>query len=189
MPLNIPAQLVAGDTAAWRDTLADYPASAGWVLHYRLTGMDSAGGVIAIDCTASGAEHVAAVAAAGTATWVPGAYSWAAWVTKDAEVITVGTGSTRVLPDPRTAAAGNDTRSPARQALDEADAMLRTYGAKAYLQSITVGDRAKTFRSPAEFLAYRSHLQAEVAREQHAARLAAGLPSRNSIYVRFGARR
>lgn len=189
--MQIPATLIAGDTASWQDELTDYPAT-NWTLKYRLAAQDASGSAIDLTATGSGTTFTTSAAASVTAGWVPGRYGWVAWVQSiiaGTNVYTLGSGVLTISPNLRVAQAGQDNRSPARQALDEADAMLRAYGQKAYLQSITVGDRARSFRSPAEFLAYRSKLQAEVAREDDAARLAAGLPTRNRLLVRFGARR
>lgn len=189
--LNIPATLTAGDSLSWQDTLADYPASA-WDLKWRLAAQDGSGSTIDLAAVGSGSTFTTSAASGVSAGWVPGRYTWVAWVQGvlvGTTVHTLASGTVNITPALRLAVAGQDNRSPARQALDEADAMLRAYGQKAYLQAITVGDRARTFRSPGEFLAYRSKLQAEVNREDDAARLAAGLPTRNRLLVRFGARR
>ena len=83
------------------------------------------------------------------------------------------------------AASTSDTRSTARQALDAVNAALAAYGAKAYLADISIAGRRQTFRSPAEFLAFRSKLKAEVAAEDNAERIANGLAPRNKLLVRF----
>ena len=73
----------------------------------------------------------------------------------------------------------------ARKALDDADAALAAYGSKAYLAEIEVSGRRQKFQTPGEFMAWRSRLQAEVAREVNAERLANGLASKNKLLVRF----
>ena len=50
---------------------------------------------------------------------------------------------------------------------------------------ITIAGRRQIFRSPADFMAFRSKLQAEVAREDNAERIANGLAPRNKLLVRF----
>lgn len=181
-----PQSAVAGDTLTWTTSLSSYPANAGWVLTWRL--VPQTGTPRTITCTASGPDHVALASAATTGTWSPGRYAIVGTVAKGAERYTVEQGAIQIQLD-LAAASATDTRSSARKALEAADAALETYGAKAYLQTLAVGDRSKTFRSPAEFLAWRSRLQAEVAREDNATRQAAGGANRNRLYVRFGSNR
>ena len=181
-----PTRAIAGDTVSWRKTLADYPASAGWVLAYVLL---SATSRIAITSTADGADHVVAVAAATSAGYAAGAYTWVATVTKGAERYTIGQGSLQVAPN--LAASGTETfdaRTSARKALDAVNIALESYGNKAYLQAYEINGRKQQFHTPGEFLSFRSKLQAEVAREENAARLAAGLGSGNLVGVRFNTR-
>lgn len=177
-----PARVTAGDTITWLKSLTDYPASAGWALAYTLV---NAQGKYTVGTTASGDDHQASVSAAASALWVAGTYTWVAAVTRGAERYTVGQGSIVIAPD-LIAAASHDGRTSARKALDSVNAALETYGAKAYLQSYEISGRKQAFHSPGEFLAYRSQLVAEVARETRAQRLAAGLSPRNQIHVRFG---
>ena len=104
--MQIPSQLIAGDTATWTDSLADYPADDSWVLKYRLTAIDSTGGTISLTAAASGSDHVSTITAATSAVWVPGGYSWAAWVEgAGSTVFTVEAGIVTVLANPRTAVA------------------------------------------------------------------------------------
>lgn len=191
--MTIPANLIAGDTAEWSDTSADYPASDGWVMHHRFTPLAATGTAFELTATADGDDHLTAAATTTTALWVPGVYSWARWVAKTValtpERYTLGSGSVTILANPASASPGYDARTPAKAALDACDEALRNYGSKAYLQSITLGDRSKTFRSPAEFLSFRSKLQAEVTREANLDRLRQGLPSKSQLLVRFGPRR
>lgn len=179
-----PGRLTAGDTVTWLKTLSDYPASSGWVLTYTLI---NAAAKISITATASGADHLVNVAASTTAAWAAGTYTWIAVVTKAAERYSVGQGSIIVAPD-LTAASLYDGRSTAKKALEAVNTLLETYGAKAYLQGYEINGRKQTFQSPGEFLKFRSQLVAEVAREDNAARIAAGLAPRNTIAVRFNSR-
>lgn len=179
-----PSTATAGDTLTWLTSLSSYPATSSWVLTYTL--IPTSGAARTITCTAEGADHRATASATTTASWTAGTYTLVGAVAKGAERYTVEQGSLILLPNLAAATTGQDLRTPAKQALDDMDAALRTYGAKAYLQSMALGDRAKTFRSPAEFMAFRSQLQAEVAREQAAQRMASGLGNPNRLLVRFG---
>lgn len=181
-----PSTATCGDTLTWLTSLADYPATAGWVLTYTLVPVGTGGTVRSITCTAEGSDHRATAAAATTAGWTAGAYSLVGTVAKSGQRYTVEQGRIVLQSDLAAASSGVDNRSPARQALEAVDAALRAYGSKAYLQSVAYGERSQSFRSPGEFLAFRSRLQAEVAREDAAIRVAAGGANPNRLYVRFG---
>lgn len=177
-----PLTHTAGDTLAWRrDDLTDYPGSGGWTLAYRLIGATASYSLTAV---ADAAGHAISASAATTATWAPGAYTWVATVSNGAGGrYTIGQGSLTLRPNLAVVTGGMDLRGPARQALEAVDALLREYGAKAYLQEIEIGGRRQKFRSPDEFMAFRSRLQ----REANAEDVAAGLRPRtsNRLLVRF----
>lgn len=179
-----PTRITAGDTTTWLKTLTDYPASAGWVLAYTLINSASK---YTITATASGDDHLATSTAAATAAWLPGTYTWQAAVTRAAERYTVANGQLVVAPN-LAAATTYDTRSSARKALDAVNTAMETYGTKAYLQGYEIAGRKQQFQTPGDFLAFRSKLIAEVAREDNATRLAAGLAPKNQLQVRFTAR-
>ena len=184
IPTTEPSSVTAGDTVTWLKSLADYPASSGWSLAYRLI---NAAGKIDITASASGADHLVSVAAATTANWLAGDYDYIATVTKAAERYTVGTGAMVVSPN-LAAATTYDTRSSARKALDAVNLLLETYGAKAYQHSYEIAGRRQQFQTPGDFMAFRSRLMAEVATEENAARINAGLSPRNQVAVRFTTR-
>lgn len=178
-----PTSFTAGDTLAWTRSLADYPASAGWVLAYRFISPTSK---FDITGTASGDDHAIAVAAATSAAYVVGTYSWQGFVTKAAERHTVGTGVCEVLPNlAAIAAAGYDNRTPARKALDALNAGLETFGSNAHVQGYVVEGREMKYRTFADFMAARDRLVQEVAREDAAQRARAGLPGKNRLRVQF----
>lgn len=179
-----PSRITAGDTATWLKSLPDYAANDGWVLAYTLI---NATHKISLTATASGADHLVNAAAATTAVWAAGTYTWQATVTKAADRYTVATGQITIAAN-WAAATTLDTRSSAKKALEAVNDLLESYGSKAYLQSYEIAGRKQSFNSPGDFLAFRSKLMAEVAREDNAARLAAGLSSKNQLFVRFNSR-
>lgn len=182
--LTEPSRITAGDTVSWLKCLSDYPATSAWVLSYTLINSATK---ITFTASASGADHLVSIAAATTAGWAAGSYTWVAVATKAAERYTVGQGSITIAPN-LAAATTFDTRSTAKKALEAVNLALESYGAKAYLQSYEIAGRKQQFNSPGDFLAFRSKLIAEVAREDNAARIAAGLAPRNQIAVRFNLR-
>lgn len=84
----------------WTKALADYPASAGWVLTYHLRGVSS----LDVKATPAGDEYAIVIAASASAKLLPGAYEWKARVTKEELAHTVGAG--RLMVDPDLAIAG-----------------------------------------------------------------------------------
>ena len=179
-----PSRVTAGDTVTWLKSLSDYPATAGWVLTYTLINSATK---ITITATASGADHLVSVSAATSAAYTAATYTWHAAVALGSERYTVGTGSIVIAPN-LAAASTYDTRSTAKRALEAVNLALESYGAKAYLQSYEIAGRKQAFSSPGDFMAFRSRLMAEVAREDNAARLAAGLSAKNQLFVRFNSR-
>lgn len=178
-----PTSVTAGDSLSWTRSLADYPASSSWVLHYRLI---NATAKIDITGTASGSDHLISVAASTSAGWAAGTYTWQAYVSKATERYTIGTGTMVVKPDlAAVSAAGYDDRTPARKALDALNAGLETFGSNAHVQEYAIEGRTMRYRTFADFMAARDRLTQEVTREDAAQRAAAGLPGKNKLNVVF----
>ena len=175
-----PARIVAGDTAKWLKSLADYPATAGWVLTYTLVNSAQR---YTFSASASGPDFLVSVPATTTAAWVAGSYAWRAQVAYGGEVFTVGEGRVDVA-----AASGSvvDSRTQARRTLEAVEAMLEGRATSAVAEYTVAGRQLKYIAVP-DLLALRDRLRIDVAREDNAARAAAGLPSRGRVAVRFGA--
>lgn len=157
--------LVAGDSLNFATSTPDYPASAGWVLKYRLVPRGT-GSAIELTATAEGDDHRVQVAAATTAGWSAGAYGWAAWVEKTGEQYTVDSGQITVTPNPRTVAAGTDLRSEARKALEDLKTAHAAYVASnGTVASYQIADRQRTFRSVAEIVKLITYYEQQVAKE------------------------
>lgn len=181
IPSSEPAAVQAGDTVKWQRTLSDYPASAGWVLSYRLI---NAAGKIDIGTTAAGDDHLVSVTAVTSAAWTAGDYDWVAQVANSGERYTVGSGRITIRPDLAAQAAGYDTRSTAKKLLDAVEAVLANRATRADLEYEIAGRRMKSM-AHADLLAARDKLKREVAQEAAAARLAAGLSVGRRVLVRF----
>lgn len=182
IPTSVPAQVRAGDTVDWTISHPDYPASSGWVMSWRLI---NAAGKIDITSTASGNDHAVAVLASSSAGWAAGVYDWVQVATKGAERRTVAVGTVEILPDLAAQSAGFDTRTTAKKLLDAVEAALLSRASRTDLEYEIAGRRLKSM-SHGELLAARDKLKREVASEEKAARVAAGLPAGNRVLVRFG---
>jgi hypothetical protein len=175
-------RITLGDTLNFPTTVADYPASSGWTLHYRLIPRTS-GAPVDITATANGADYLVQVSAALTGQWTAGDYSWASWVSKAAEVYSLASGACTLIADPRTAAAGVDLRTPARQALDDAKAAFKAWSPTQ--KSYRIGEREMSFNSPADIIVVIDFWAQQVAMEERATDMAKGYPDRRKTYVRM----
>lgn len=179
IPTTEPTLINAGDTVKWTKSLADYPASAGWALVYTLVNTAQRYTVASV---AQGADHLVTIAAAISAAYVPGDYAWRAQVSLAGEVYTVGTGRMTIKPS---FAAATDARSQARRMLEAVEATLEGRASSAVGDYEIAGRRLKYIPVP-ELLVLRDRLRADVAREDAASNVAAGLPDRRRVFVRFG---
>ena len=176
--------LTAGDSLNFTVVQSTYPASAGWVLKYRLVPRAVGGAAISIVGTASGDDHLIQVAAATTAGWAAGIYGWSSWVEKLGEVYTLESGQLTIAPDPRTVAAGTDTRTAAQAALDAITATLQGKATTAdWLYRIN--DREVRSYTIQELLALETKLRADVAAERRAAGLVDRTNSARRVAVRM----
>lgn len=181
-PTTEPAVIFTGDTWAWTRELADYPASAGWVLKYVLI---NSTGRINITAGADGDIHEVSVAAATTAGYTVGAYTWHAFVELAAERYTVGQGSVTVRAGYATGSGGADARTQAETALQDAITALATYTAsRGMVNEYSIGGRTMKFRSIDEIRSLINFWRGEVAREADPNNLLPG--SGKKILTRFG---
>lgn len=180
IPTIEPTTANAGDTWRWTRTLADYPASAGWALSYTLI---NAAAKITINASASGDDHAVTVSAATTAGYAAGSYDWRARVSKAGEVYTVGEG--RITVRNAFGGATFDARTHARKTLEAIEAVIEGR-ASSEVSYYMIGNRQLRYLTPAELLTLRDKYRAEVAREDAAAAVAAGLPDKRRVFVRFG---
>lgn len=179
IPTTEPTRFRAGDTVAWTKSLADFPASDGWILHYRFINSTNK---IDLTATASGSDHLVSISAAVSALYVAGDYTWTSWVTLGSDRYTVAGGRVSILPDLAAVEAnGFDLRSNARKTLDLIDAAMLSHGANAWTQEYSIAGRSMRFTSVGEFFAFRSKLQQEVKAEERAN----GGKRTNRINVRF----
>ena len=179
------SRFTLGDTLTFTKTLASYPATASWVLHYRLLQRTGAVTAITFSSTASGSDHLITVAKATTAAWAPGTYTWASWVTDGTSSFSVEHGSTDLLIDPRTAEAALDLRSSAEIALDNVRATIEGKASSDVLRYAINGRQLEHYPM-AELIALEARLAARVAAERRAAQLAAGGADPRRYTVRLG---
>ena len=171
IPDTEPGSLRVGDTWKWTKSLSDYPADS-WTLKYRFKSATSG---FEIAATASGTDHSITVAAATSAAYIAGAYTWTAWVEGgNAEKYTVDSGSMTVEPDYRsgTATTALDDRSHPQKMLDAIKAWMesRDPGVAEY----EIAGRRMKYIPMTELIKLRSKYQSEVSAQANAAKLAKG---------------
>jgi len=182
VPLNEPTELSAGDSWAWRreDLSGEYPADDGWTLTYYF---NFGGETFSVAAKAAGPHFAVAVPAATTANYQPGTYDWRAYAAKGADRYQVDKGLLTVLPNFATAT--TDQRSHARKVLAMVEAVIEGRATSDVLKYQIAGRTLE--KTPiGDLLKLRDRYRAEVAREADADRIAAGLPNRKRVLVRFG---
>jgi len=179
-------ELIAGDTLDFLDSVPEYPPADGWTLKYRLVPRFTTPTQAPITLTAitEGSDYRVQEAAGVTAGWAPGAYTWSRWVEKAGPIRqSLGNGQILIETDPAAATQGYDGRSHARKMLDTINAAMEAFslGVKQY----TIGSRSMTKQDIPELLTLRDRYRAEVANEEAAAKVAAGLPNPRNVGIRF----
>lgn len=186
MTSETPRQLRAGDTLEWTVSHPDYPASDGWTLTYKLSGPQQ----ITIAATADGDAFNVSVAAATSATWSAGMYSYAAYVTGSAgERYTIETGSIEVLQNLVTLTGTQEGRSLWQRILEAVEAAMAGRASKQQ-KSMTVpgvaGGSTIELLSNDELYRAWQRAKAEVEKEKRAERVARGQKRGGRLLFRFG---
>jgi hypothetical protein len=177
-----PSRIVAGDSASWTKNLPQYLPASGWVLSYAIV---RDGVRLSITGTNNGdGTHLVSLAAATTGAWTPGQYAWQAYVTKAAtsERVTIASGQLKV--EANFAAGAVDARSHAKKTLDALEATLEGRASSDQL-AYSIGGRSISKMAPEQLLTWRDKDRAEVAAEEKAQKVAAGLGASGTIRVRM----
>jgi hypothetical protein len=191
--MTVSQRLIAGDTLSFTTPAPTgeggvvYRPGDGWSLAYRLV---LRGTATAISLTATAEDDDTfriAVAAATTASWTPGLYDAAAWVTLGADTYTVepAFAEAQILPNPRTAT-NFDGRTVAQKALDDLLAARAAYAASnGNVAEYMIGERRMKFRTIAEIDGEITFWRTRRAAEMRAAAVAAGLADPRRAVVSF----
>jgi hypothetical protein len=161
IPTTEPSAIVAGDTVSWTRSFADFPASQGWALAYKLR---NAWDKINISASASGDDFLVSISAATSAAYVVGDYSFDAYATKGSERHTVASGKITVLPNLDTTSAVDD-RSFNQRMVDAIEDLLEGR-ATADVQAYQIGGRQLTKMTVDELEKWRAQYRFRLNREQ-----------------------
>lgn len=176
IPTTEPTTIIAGDTLAWTKEVDDY-SPATWTLTYYLRGP---GGAFTIAATGS-TTFAVSIAAAVTATYVPGDYKLYGFVTSGAERYKVHESDVTVLPNVAAQTSPIEIRTLAKQILD---AHMLAYknraGRPEQSYSIQAAGRSYNYKTDSDMIEAIKFWQAEVAGEE-----AEGSATKRNILVRF----
>lgn len=152
IPTIEPTSIIAGDTVSWRISLADFPASAGWILKYCLL---SSAGKIDIASNSDGDGHLVTIGAAVSASYTAGDYQVQRYVERGEgetlERYTLFTDRTITVTVSLAAATGaQDTRSQTKRTLDAIDAVLEKRAGRddLHMEILTGNQRQRIERIP-----------------------------------------
>jgi hypothetical protein len=185
-----PQEITAGDTIEWKKSLADYPASDGWILTYRLRGSRNYGidNSVATIITTDADDFLISIPAVITASYAAGDYWLFGFVTNGSVRKTVIEVRVTVLPDAQAASQAFDGRSHAKKMLDAIESMLEGTASReeqSYQIDIQGKMRQLSFFSRDELIRFRNFYKNEYNRELSAERIAAGKGGGRKILVRF----
>jgi hypothetical protein len=190
--MTVPATIRAGTTVGWVEPPAvdldgNAATSASWTLiSYLRTNTNHEGATVTGTARADGGWNMA-ITATTSSGFDAGTWYWETRITSGATVLTVGSGTTQVLPGLNYTGqpAAFNGQSQAEQDLVAVQAAIRSIvskGAKSY----TIGSRKFDAADLAQLMQRESQLKAIVARERAAEKVAAGLGDPRSLFVRFG---
>jgi len=181
--MDSPDSFRAGDSVTWTVSLPAFPASAGWVVSYRL--LSPSGVAIDIETTADGDDHVATLTAADTASWAAGTATLVCLAAKTGERKTVDSKTVSILPD--LAVIGTfDGRSRNKKTLDDLETALAAYASagQGHIAEYQVAGRVMKFRSVEEIQALIAHYRRLVIKENAIMALANGGQPPGRCYYR-----
>lgn len=181
-PANFePQQLAAGDSISFLKGLANYTVENGWALEYELSGPT---GNYEFTSVASGNSHQLTVAAAVTATWLPGEYELigAAVNADTGERVQIYQG--RLLLRPNVVGGDAAPQTHAQKMITLIEGVMLGKAGHDILESDIEGTRIKRL-SPQDLRAEYNYWKGVRAGEIDAERAAAGLPNRRKIIPRF----
>ena len=179
-----PEAIAVGDTVEWLRQIDEFPANT-YTLKYVLRGVSE---IITFAATADGAVYLISLTSAVTSQWTAGLYAISAYVVNAGgtvqKQVTVAFPRITILPNLASNPNGCDPRTFAEKGLANIEATILALTSRTVL-SATVNGQEFTLLNIADLFILRERFRSEVAREQNAARLNAGLGAGNKIAIRF----
>lgn len=180
--MTVPAFIIAGDTTSWLVNAQGDRTSATFTLQFAVRGAQ----VLTVTGAAEGNGWRVTLTAAQTGGLPPGEYSWQQSIASGAERYTIGQGRFTVQPNIAAQTVGFDGRTQAEKDLEAVKAEIRARISGGATLNYTIGQRSLAKEPISALLELESKLKATVAKEKMAQKLANGIGSPRSIFVRFG---
>lgn len=184
--------IVAGDTIDNGYVVEGFPSTDGWTLELRLIPHQNQPGTIPIHLAATPVADGSYRLQVGPSTstgWAPGNYSLTRVVEKPGARYTLDPDpnlpkQVEIQADSETATTF-DGRSDARRNLEAIEAFLGGRASNA-VQEYEINGRRLVNYKPGELITLADYYRRQVANEDRAAKMAAGLGNPRHLYVRFG---
>lgn len=180
--MTTPSHLISGDTATWTVGPLGDKTSADYTLAFALRGTQA----LTVAGEADGSGWRVTLTAAQTATLPAGEYSFAVVITAGADRYTIEQGRIQVQANIAAQPVGFDGRSQAEKDLAAVQAEIRARIQGGASLNYTIGSRSLAKEPISALMTLESKLKGDIAREKSAQRIAHGLGSPRSIFVRFG---
>lgn len=179
--MNIPTELIAGDSATWEDveTVDRLGAAINstWTLKYVLSFPTA----VTLTATTNGSGWSTTLSKTASAV-AAGDYYWQAYAELDTRRETIGTGRLTIKPAAGSAISG---KSQTALDLDAVQTAIRAMINGGAVQEYTIGGRSLRKIALADLLVLESKLKTRLAYEKKAERIANGLGNPSNIYTRF----
>jgi hypothetical protein len=182
IPSTEPLQIVAGDYIQWSKALSDYLPVDGWVLSYAL--INSLAKISITGTTGSDGNHLITIAAATSAAYTAGIYSWQSYVTKASQRVNIGTGDIEIKPN-FASLTTLDARSLVKQTLDAINTEILARATGGMTQEYTIGNRSLKKCTAGELITMRDKFTILYNQEVNAEKVRNGMKANNKIYMRF----
>lgn len=185
--MRIPEKITQGDYISWidiptSDNLGNRINSSDYTLKYAIRGATS----LDIESVTNGDGWKSEISPAQSAALTAGVYYWQAFVTNgDGKKITLGNGKIEILKGLDLVTGEYDGRSQAKKDLDAVDAAIRSLVSGGAVQEYSIGNRSFRKMNLEDLRALQSQLRYEVAKEERAEKMKAGLGDSFNMFVRF----
>lgn len=184
--MNIPALIYAGDTVTWTEQATAEYSSASWTRTVALRHATDADALNVVGQANAAGGWVFTVTANQSKSLGVGQIYWHDVVTAGAERFTLGTGTLRVQANIAGTGTTFDGRTQSQIDLEAVRAAMRAIVTGGATQEYSIGNRSLKKMAMADLIALETKLKADVARDARADRLAKGMNSGRSVFVRFG---
>jgi plastocyanin len=184
--MTLPAIIYAGDTVEWSGQDTAEHSSATWTRTVSFRHATDSDALNVIGTPNAGGGWGFTITALQSKNMGVGVTYWQDVVLLGATRKTLGTGTLQVRANISGTGTTYDGRSQPQQDLDALRAEMRARISGGSVQEYSIGNRSLKKMPMADLIALEKNLKADVALEKRRRRVAEGLDSGRSVYIRFG---